>query len=560
MESKPITREASNDEGKDTKGGIEESPSTSTSETTAKEDVVAIPRESVIVPSLLLSRMQKIMLSGTISVTYFMMSLSVGSGLLIIPVMADYFDVSVLAVQWITSAYQLAYGCGLLVSGRLADLYGRKKLYLLGMLVSTIANVISGVIPDRIALTVFRAIAGLGLSISTPAGFGIIGITFREEPSRTIAFAALGVGTPLGAVVGEVGRGWIDSCLMTGRHDLLVHGKGWQYLYFLIAGFGILPIITGIFYIPSDEKTTPPRGQLTDIPDDPAGKMEKSRKVDWTGAGLITVGLSLLLFSFTQAGLVDEGWKTPYVPPVFSISVILIIVFGIWEYHLEHRVATSNVPPIVRLSVFTRHKWRITAILGIASFDWMGGLYLTSVYYQDLLGYSPLKNAVHLPPAPITGIICSYLVTLAAPRITAPVLLALGGISTGLANALFAFQPPHSMYWVHKFFGAILHPFGGDLTIPIGSVMISNLVDDDEQNIAGALFQVALQIAGTLDLCLSSIILTRIESMHDLLEGLRISLWFNAACCWLVLVIIFLAFRKIGLAKDVAKAIRMVKE
>ncbi|KAK6902648.1 hypothetical protein I203_107906 [Kwoniella mangroviensis CBS 8507] len=537
MESKPITREASNDEGKDTKGGIEESPSTSTSETTAKEDVVAIPRESVIVPSLLLSRMQKIMLSGTISVTYFMMSLSVGSGLLIIPVMADYFDVSVLAVQWITSAYQLAYICvephwisGLLVSGRLADLYGRKKLYLLGMLVSTIANVISGVIPDRIALTVFRAIAGLGLSISTPAGFGIIGITFREEPSRTIAFAALGVGTPLGAVVGEVGRGWIDSCLMTGRHDLLVHGKGWQYLYFLIAGFGILPIITGIFYIPSDEKTTPPRGQLTDIPDDPAGKMEKSRKVDWTGAGLITVGLSLLLFSFTQAGLVDEGWKTPYVPPVFSISVILIIVFGIWEYHLEHRVATSNVPPIVS---FLRLDGRL----------WMS-----------------IPNKLHLPPAPITGIICSYLVTLAAPRITAPVLLALGGISTGLANALFAFQPPHSMYWVHKFFGAILHPFGGDLTIPIGSVMISNLVDDDEQNIAGALFQVALQIAGTLDLCLSSIILTRIESMHDLLEGLRISLWFNAACCWLVLVIIFLAFRKIGLAKDVAKAIRMVKE
>ncbi|OCF72147.1 hypothetical protein I204_07412 [Kwoniella mangroviensis CBS 8886] len=548
MESKPITREASNDEGKDTKGGIEESPSTSTSETTAKEDVMAIPRDSVIVPSLLLSRMQKIMLSGTISVTYFMM---------------------------VTSAYQLAYGwsvkplhsipsvywiyvephwiSGLLVSGRLADLYGRKKLYLLGMLVSTIANVISGVIPDRIALTVFRAIAGLGLSISTPAGFGIIGITFREEPSRTIAFAALGVGTPLGAVVGEVVGGLIAGATR----------KGWQYLYFLIAGFGILPIITGIFYIPSDEKTTPPRGQLTDIPDDPAGKMEKSRKVDWTGAGLITVGLSLLLFSFTQAGLVDEGWKTPYVPPVFSISVILIIVFGIWEYHLEHRVATSNVPPIVRLSVFTRHKWRITAILGIASFDWMGGcgwVYLTSVYYQDLLGYSPLKNAVHLPPAPITGIICSYLVTLAAPRITAPVLLALGGISTGLANALFAFQPPHSMYWVHKFFGAILHPFGGDLTIPIGSVMISNLVDDDEQNIAGALFQVALQIAGTLDLCLSSIILTRIESMHDLLEGLRISLWFNAACCWLVLVIIFLAFRKIGLAKDVAKAIRMVKE
>nr|XP_019043023.1 hypothetical protein I302_08733 [Kwoniella bestiolae CBS 10118]OCF21953.1 hypothetical protein I302_08733 [Kwoniella bestiolae CBS 10118] len=430
----------------------------------------------VPVRPLVLSRLQKIMLGGTISVTYFMMSLSVGSGLLIIPVMADYFNVSVLAVQWVTSAYQLAYGWlvrGLLVSGRLADLYGRKKLYLLGMLVSSIANIISGVIPNRIALTVFRAIAGLGLSISAPAGFGIIGTTFREEPSRTMAFAALGVGTPLGAVVGEVIGGLISG---TGR-------KGWQYLYFLIAGFGILPIITGIIYIPSDDKITPSRASPSDISGNDPNGVDRSKKVDWIGAGLITVGLSLLLFSVTQAGLVERGWKTPYIPPVFSISAVMIILFGIWEYHLEHRITSTafDVPPIVRLSVFTRHKWRISAILGIAFFDWMGvcgWVYLTSVYYQDLLGYSPLKNAVYILPAPITGVICSYLVTLAAPRISAPILLALGGISTGLANALFAFQPPHSIYWGHKFFGAILQPFGGDLTIPIGSVMISNLVDE----------------------------------------------------------------------------------
>ncbi|WWC69716.1 uncharacterized protein I206_103659 [Kwoniella pini CBS 10737] len=301
----------------------------------------------------------------------------------------------------------------------------------------------------------------------------------------------------------------------------------------------------------------------------------QNRQIDWIGAGLITIGISLLLFSITQAGLVEKGWRTPYISPIFSFSIILILIFGWWEHKLEYEssvIPTSqesptaypptaikdSIPPIVRLSIFSRHKWRISAILGIAFFDWLGicgWVYLTSVYYQDLLGYSPLKNALYILPAPITGIICSCLVTLIVPRVKAPILLALGGISSGLANALFAFQSPNTIYWKNEFFSAILQPFGGDLTIPIGSIIISNLVEDDEQSVAGALFQISLQIAGCLDLCISSIILTQVESIHGLLKGLQIAFWFNATCCWFVLVIIFLAFRKVGLAKDIAKVI-----
>ncbi|WWC61414.1 uncharacterized protein I303_103997 [Kwoniella dejecticola CBS 10117] len=606
------------------------------------------------------------MLAGTISLTYFLMSFTVGSGLLIIPVMADYFDVSVLAVQWVTSAYQLAYvsaACGLLVSGRLADLYGRKKLYLIGMVVGVISNIVSALIPNRIGLRVFRAVSGLGLSISAPAGFGIIGTTFRTEPWRTTAFAALGMRwvalpSPLHPSLStppspfpfplqvppfhpfpfpfhppsppfppppsspsfpppfpflpllappQFVRTLLTftpspshpplCSLFTLLSSLSPHSYAvlsrpvrlcdrWQYLYFLLAGFGVIPIITGFFFIPKDDNHFPtlnartriedgkhvdqgPRGTQSIVKYDQARatpqeseqvqsqEKEQDRRIDWIGAVLVTIGLSLLLFSITQAGLMEKGWTTPYIPPIFSASIILILIFGWWEYELENRrristlsgmasqslsmsdlgfksaFRTNDIPPIVRLSIFTRHKGKISAILGIAFFDWMGvcgWVYLTSVYYQDLLGFSPLKNALHILPAPITGIICSYLVTLVVPRVSAPILLALGGISTGLANALFAFQTP-------------------------GSIMISNLVDDDEQSIAGALFQVSLQIAGSLDPCISSIILTQIESVHGLLRGLQIALWFNAACCWAVLLIIFFAFRKVRLAKDVAKTI-----
>ncbi|OCF35352.1 hypothetical protein I316_02900 [Kwoniella heveanensis BCC8398] len=455
---------------------------------------------------------------------------------------------SALAVQWVVSAYTLAYGVGLLVAGRLADLYGRRKLFLFGLIVGTIGNIISAVLPNRIALTVFRALTGLGFSISAPASFGITGTTFRTEPARTAAFAALGLGTPVGAIVGEIVGG-----VMAGTWR-----KGWQYIYFLIAGLGLIPILGGFLFVPNDEKYAhngPPSASSSSSISAPTAPGGDNRKVDWLGSMLVTLGLSLLMFSVTQAGLVEKGWKTPYIPPVFALSIVFLIVFGLWEHHAEQRTTT---PPIIKLSVFSRHNWRVTAILGIAFFDWCGvcgWVYLTSIWWQQLLGYSAMKNAVYILPAPVTGILISFAVIPLVQRVNAPLLLALGSICTGLANALFAWPAQETSYWRYGFWGGVMQPWGGDLTIPIGSIMISNLCADNEQSVCGALFSVSMQVAGTIDICLSSLIHSQMETTRGLIEGLRVAFWFNAACCWVVLIIILVAFRKVGLAKDVAKVV-----
>ena len=113
-------------------------------------------------------------------------------------------------------------GSGLLVSGRLADLYGRKYLFLLGLSIVCIFSAISGVLrvsrgfvaakltsKDRIALCVVRAFAGLGSAIAMPSTFGIVGVNFTREPERTIAFAVVGLGYPIGAALGQVFGGLI---------------------------------------------------------------------------------------------------------------------------------------------------------------------------------------------------------------------------------------------------------------------------------------------------------------------------------------------------------------
>ncbi|OCF39009.1 hypothetical protein I317_07185 [Kwoniella heveanensis CBS 569] len=494
-----------------------------------------------------LTKFQGIMLAGTMMSTSAMTSLPTSAGLLAVPIMADYYQESALAVQW---------GVGLLVAGRLADLYGRKKLFLLGMTIGSIANIISAVLPNRFALTMFRAISGLGFSISAPAAFGITGTTFRTEPARTRAFAALGVGTPLGGVVGVMLGG-----VMAG-----LWRKGWQYVFFMIAGSCLIPIIGGILFIPSD--TRPPCTSTS------------KRKIDWLGAGLVTVGLSLLMFSVTQAGIEEEGWRTAYIPAVFAFSIVILTVFGLWEHYAEHRTTT---PPIVKLSVFTRHHWRVTAILGIIFCNWCGiagWMYSSSYWFQGIQGYSPKKNAACIVPASVVGVLVCVsdqlrlLLLLASPpsaptnlnpvllaiipivpRVNAPIVLAIGAIFTGLANALLAFPSPDESYWKFGFWSAFTEPWGGDLTIPIGSIMMSNLCAENEQSVCGALFSVSMQVASTVDMCLTSLIQTQVEAKHGLLRGVRVSFWFNAAVCWFALIILLVAFRKVKLAKDVAKVV-----
>jgi len=100
---------------------------------------------------------------------------------------------------------------GLLFAGRLADLFGRKWLYLGGLSTFCVFSIISAVIKNRIGLCVLRAICGLGLAVASPAGFGIVGVTFQQEPARTVAFAAFGLGAPLGAACGTLIGGVIAS-------------------------------------------------------------------------------------------------------------------------------------------------------------------------------------------------------------------------------------------------------------------------------------------------------------------------------------------------------------
>ncbi|OCF39008.1 efflux protein [Kwoniella heveanensis CBS 569] len=461
--------------------------------------------------------------------TTFVASATSASTLLVIPSIAKDLGITELQAQWITSAYSLANGCGLLLAGRVADLYGKKWLYMLGMIAYLVLSIVSGVIRNYVAICVVRAFAGLAISISLPAAFGIIGVTFDAEPYRTMAFSALALGYPVGG-----GPGMIIAGLVAG-----INHRAWQYTFFILAGMALVPIVLGFFTIPNDKVKATPGG---------------NRKIDWLGAFLITVALCLFTFALTQSGLTAKGWGEPYIGTCVGISVVLMIAFGFWEHIAETR---TSIPPLVHLGIFSRHNWKVTSVLLLSFFGYTaisGWLYLVTIWYQNLKGDRPIMNAVHILPAPIVGMIACILVPMLAPRVKACYLLMLGGMCTATAQLLFAVAPVDLTYWACEFLSNIFTPFGADFTVGIGSVLISNLVSEDQQAVGGALFQTALQIASTVGVCISSLTETIITEQSGSLEkGLKDAFWMMAAFSWASMVIAFVTLRKTGLAKDIGK-------
>lgn len=211
--------------------------------------------------------------------------------------------------------------------------------------------------------------------MAAPAGFGIIGVNFREEPGRTYAFAALGAGAPTGGGVGNILAGLTASAgRYVGRrfigNEYADHSRrAWQYQYFIVAGVNTIPIIGGLLFIPRE----------------PTRTSAENRGIDWIGMITITVAISLLSFSVTQSGLESNGWGTPCptsisltsirltvridVVAVFAVSILMIPAFGLWEYYIDHH---TKIPPTVKLGIFTRHHGSISAVLAISFMDWCG--------------------------------------------------------------------------------------------------------------------------------------------------------------------------------------------
>ncbi|KAJ7595339.1 putative efflux transporter [Mycena floridula] len=398
-------------------------------------------------------------------------------------------------LKWVVSGYPLTSGCLLLILGRLADLYGRKKAFILGSLWLLAFTIGCAFANDDITLDVLRALQGIGAGATIPASLGILAHAFPPSRARSIAFATFAAGAPVGGACGMILGGVVTQFTK----------ESWRSTFYVIAGLVAVSLVSGIFTIDADIPSTEP-----------------DQRVDWLGGFLVTVGLVLIVFVLGQGESAPQRWATPYIIALLILGVLFIAAFLQWQHFLDgvHDPSSKRdsqsrwtPPPLMSLKLWTRRRGRVGVMFCIAFLNWcsfLGWNYWVQLYYQNYAGYSPLQAVIRLIPMFLTGILCNVLVALVVGRISVIWLIGFGTAITSTASLLFALINPDAPYWAFGFPAAIVAVVGADFVFSSGTIFVAKESLPQEQSVAGGLFQTMTQVGTSVGVTISTVVFNRI--------------------------------------------------
>jgi EmrB/QacA subfamily drug resistance transporter len=298
-------------------------------------------------------------------------------------------------LSWVVNAYVLTFGGFLLLGGRMADLLGRRRMFMLGLVVFSLASFAGGIAQSEGWLIAARAVQGLGAAIVSPAALSIITVTFAEGAERN---RALGI---WGAVAGAGGAAGV---LLGG---ILTSGLSWRWVLFVNVPIGLIAALLA------------PR------------TLRESRAEDGTttfdvpGAVTVTAGLSLLVYAVVDT--VNSGWGSTATLLRLGGAALLLIAFLVIERGSRH--------PLMPFSIFRLRTLRVANIIGLLiGMSLFSMFFFISLYLQDVLHYSPIKTGISYLPLAVGIIIsagaASQLVTRFGfkPPLIAGMLLIAGGL------------------------------------------------------------------------------------------------------------------------------------
>jgi EmrB/QacA subfamily drug resistance transporter len=375
-------------------------------------------------------------------------------------------------LQWVISAYALLFGGFLLLGGRAADLLGRRRLFLAGIVVFTVASFISGLAWSEGALIGARALQGLGAALVTPAALSIISTTFTEGSERNKALGAWGAVGAFGAVAGVLLGGVLT--------DLL----SWEWIFFVNVPVGIAAFALTPFLIGESRDAT-------------------AKSFDLPGAVLVTGGLVVLVYAITQAN--DYGWTSIETIGLFAASVALLAGFLGWE--------ARSKDPLMPFSIFRLRTLVGANVAGLILGTAMFGMFLMlTLYMQQVLGYSPLRTGVAYLAVAGTAIFWSALAAQLVTRIGVKPVLVVGMAALTAGLVYFTQVSVGGSYLGDLLPGFLLISVGlGFSFVPISIAALAG-VEPAEAGLASGLINTSQQIGGALGIAALSSIATSTTS------------------------------------------------
>ncbi|WP_067540637.1 MFS transporter [Nocardia crassostreae] len=402
-------------------------------------------------------------------------------------------------IQWITGGYALAFALGLITGGRLGDMFGRKKIFMLGVTAFTLMSLICGIATGPEMLLVGRILQGASAALMVPQVLSVVHVTFPEN-ERSKVFGVYGAILGLGTVAGPlIGAALVEANLF----DL-----HWRPIFLVNLPLGVIGLIAAALVVRDS-------------------KSEHATHLDLLGVALVTAGLFLLMLPLTQGRELD--W------PAWSIVMLIASapVLALFMVH-ENRLATRGGQPLVPLTLFRARTFSAGMAVQLC-FGLTSGIFFLAwtLYLQLGLGWSPLKAGLSGIPLSLALMVGAAVSTqVLVPRFGRTVLQIGGVISAGGALLYHAFvaHDGTGMTLAQNAIPITLMGIGFGLIIaPLADLTLST-VPHESAGSASGLFNTVAQLGSALGIGISSLVFFgRLDAGHTMLEAFGYSLWYVAA-------------------------------
>jgi EmrB/QacA subfamily drug resistance transporter len=388
-----------------------------------------------------------------------------------IPAIQRDLHLSTAGLEWVVSGYILVFASLLLAGGRLADVYGRRRIFLIGLAIFTVASLAAGLSGNLEMLIASRALQGLGAALVTPATLAVISATYPDARERTMAIGIWSAVGALALAVGPLFGGLISQHLT------------WSWIFFINVPVGVLTFVFARWAIAESREPAAPR------------------RIDIPGVTLSAGTLLALTYALIEGH--DKGWTSPPIMACFALALGLGTAFVV----VEQRFAE----PMVDVSLF---RSRVFSGGTIAIVMWGFGLFgiyfFTALYLQTVLGFSPTMAGAAFVPMALLMAASAVVSEPVARRFGAhrTVGLAMGLMAVGIASVGLVGSHASVLDLMPSF---MLIGIGGGLSVPL-TAMILGTMPSHQAGVASGIFNASREVAGLLGITVIGAILTARQS------------------------------------------------
>ena len=396
-----------------------------------------------------------------LALAQFMVILDVSIVNVALPAIQRAFHMSQTNLQWIVTMYTLTFGGCLLLGGRAADLFGRRRIFLLGTALFTLASLADGLAQSGNMLIVFRGLQGLAGAFMSPAALSIVLVTYRQGHERNVALSVWGAVASGGAAVGVLLGG------------ILTQYANWRWNFFVNVPVGFIVVLTALRILDRHESTV------------------DHNNLDLPGAVLVTGGLMMLVYGLVKAPV--EGWTSQASQLYFGIALVALVGFIINESRARH--------PLVPLGIFRiRNLSGANSLILFMTAGMFSIFFFCTLYMQEVLGYSPVKTGVDFLVVPVAIALVATNVPRLVKRVGYRPILMVAPLFVSGGLFWLSHIPVNGTFWGNVAPGMILLGIGMGATFVSVTIAATDGVPAHEAGLASGILNTSQQVGGSIGL------------------------------------------------------------